>query len=301
MIAMAQAMRSRDRFGPLTPEEVAALPGTQEELFVPVAHGRNVHVFAVRPEGLSESGNPMIVNFHGGGFIKGRADRDWRYCAELARDLGCLVWDVDYCLAPEEPFPAAVLESYGIAEYVFAHADALGVDKNRIALAGHSAGGNLVAAITIKALETGAFQPVCVLAEYFPGNSSVDPMSRYTPEQLSDERSRKRGETERIYAKFYCDPESREAKSYLASPVMATRQQLTGFPDALIISAGKDSLRDETEQFAQNLRQAGVTVTERRFEEAIHGFTTNRTEGWEGALALHREFLQNHFEQEATK
>lgn len=193
MVAIAQTLRSRDRFGVMTPEEIAAIPGTQQERWVQTEGGKSVYIFEVRPDGLRAYDAPMILNFHGGGFVKGRTDRDHRYCADLAWRLGCLIWDIDYCLAPENPFPAAYEESYAVAAYAFAHAQQLGVDSEKIALAGHSAGGNLVAVTIRKALETNAFRPCCALMEYFPANHSIDPMSRYTHEQLQDERNVKRG------------------------------------------------------------------------------------------------------------
>ena len=104
-VAMANTVRSRDRFGPVSPEELAALPGTEKEMWVEVADGRKVHVFEERPEHLPAKAT-LLLNFHGGGFIKGRTDRDRRYCCTLMEQLNCLVWDVDYCLAPEQAFPA---------------------------------------------------------------------------------------------------------------------------------------------------------------------------------------------------
>ena len=148
-IAMANQVRSRDRFGSVSPEEQAALPGTETELWIKTANGCKIHVFEERPDTLPPKA-ALLLNFHGGGFIKGRTDRDRRYCCTLMERLNCLVWDVDYCLAPEKAFPAAVHESYGIAEYAFDHAAELGVDPEKIILAGHSAGGNLVAAACIQ-------------------------------------------------------------------------------------------------------------------------------------------------------
>lgn len=123
------------------PEELAALPGTETELHIPVEGGRTVHVYEERPDHLPEKA-ALVLNFHGGGFIKGRTDRDRRYCCTIMEQLNVLVWDVDYCIAPEEPFPAAVEEAYGIAAYAFDHAEELGIDPDKIILAGHSAGGN---------------------------------------------------------------------------------------------------------------------------------------------------------------
>lgn len=291
MIEIAAALRSRDRFGPMTAQELAALPGTETKRCIETDDGRKVTVYEIRPEGLPEGSCALILNFHGGGFVKGRADRDHRYCAELAQKLHCMIWDVDYCLAPEEPFPAAVEECFGVTAYAFAHSEQLGVDPRRIAVAGHSAGGNLAAAVILKGLRTKAFTPCCALMEYFPANHAIDPMSRYSAEELQDERNVRRGETERLYGRFYCDPESEQAQSIYASPLLAQPEDLALFPDSLVISAGHDSLREETEQFARKLMEAGVTVTAKRIPEAMHGFTVNRTPGWERAVALHEAFF----------
>lgn len=136
-VAMANTMRSRSRVGPVSPEELAVLPGTEKELWIEVADGRKVHLFEERPDALPENA-ALLLNFHGGGFIKGRTDRDRRYCCTLMEQLNCLVWDVDYCLAPEQAFPAAVEETYGIIAYASEHAPELGIDPQKILLAGHS-------------------------------------------------------------------------------------------------------------------------------------------------------------------
>ena len=164
---MAQTIRGRDRFGPVSPEELAALPGTETELHIPVEGGRTVHVYEERPDHLPEKA-ALVLNFHGGGFIKGRTDRDRRYCCTIMEQLNVLVWDVDYCIAPEEPFPAAVEEAYGIAAYAFDHAEELGIDPDKIILAGHSAGGNLVAAACLKKCRDPSAAPLLCADGIFP-------------------------------------------------------------------------------------------------------------------------------------
>ena len=201
MIAMAQAIRERDHFGPVSPEELAALPGTETELHIPVEGGRTVHVYEERPDHLPEK-TALILNYHGGGFLKGRTDRDRRYCCTIMEQLNALVWDVDYCIAPEEPFPAAVEECYGIAAYAFDHAEELGIDPDKIILAGHSAGGNLVAAACLKNAVTHRLHPCCVLMEYFPVDNITDPIRRLSPELQKAPFWVKRAETEKLYTDF---------------------------------------------------------------------------------------------------
>mgnify|MGYP000596436222 CR=1 FL=1 len=127
-IAIADMVRSRDRFGPVSPEELAALPGKEQELWVHTKNGKTVHVFEERPDNLPEQA-ALLLNFHGGGFLKGRTDRDRRYCCWVMEQLNCMVWDVDYSLAPEAPFPFAAEEAYEIVSYVFEHAAELVIDK----------------------------------------------------------------------------------------------------------------------------------------------------------------------------
>lgn len=206
--------------------------------------------------------------------------------------LNCLVWDVDYCLAPEKAFPAAVHESYGIAEYAFDHAAELGVDPEKIILAGHSAGGNLVAAACIQNAETHKLRPCCVLMEYFPVDNTVNPIDRLSPELKQDPFWVKRSATEKLYTDFYVG--DADPAQPLCSPIKADEAALSTFPDCLILSAGEDSLRDDTEAFALRLIKAGVCVTAQRIPEAMHGFTTNRTPGWERALDAHCKFFREH-------
>lgn len=211
-IAMANQVRSRDRFGSVSPEEQAALPGTETELWIKTANGCKIHVFEERPDTLPPKA-ALLLNFHGGGFIKGRTDRDRRYCCTLMERLNCLVWDVDYCLAPEKAFPAAVHESYGIAEYAFDHAEELGVDPEKIILAGHSAGGNLVAAACIQNAETHKLHPCCVLMEYFPVDNTVNPIDRLSPELKQDPFWVKRSATEKLYTDFMWAMQTRPSHS----------------------------------------------------------------------------------------
>lgn len=206
--------------------------------------------------------------------------------------LNCLVWDVDYCLAPEQAFPAAVEETYGIIAYAFDHAEELGIDPDKIILAGHSAGGNLVAAACLKNAETHRLHPCCVLMEYFPVDNITDPIRRLSPELQKAPFWVKRAETEKLYTDFYVG--DADPADPLCSPAKAADEALAAFPDSLILSAGEDSLREDVEAFALRLVKAGVCVTAQRIPEAMHGFTTNRTPGWERALALHCKFFRQH-------
>lgn len=290
MIAMAQTIRGRDRFGPVSPGRAGRPAGTETELHIPVEGGRTVHVYEERPDHLPEKA-ALVLNFHGGGFIKGRTDRDRRYCCTIMEQLNALVWDVDYCIAPEEPFPAAVEEAYGIAAYAFDHAEELGIDPDKIILAGHSAGGNLVAAVCLKNAETHRLHPCCVLMEYFPTDNTVNPLRRLSPELQKDPFWAKRAETEKLYTDFYvgkADPADRSAPR---QKLRMRRWPRSRTADPL---GRRGQPREDVEAFVLRLVKAGVCVTAQRIPEAMHGFTTNRTPGWERALALHCKFFRQH-------
>ena len=155
---------------------------------------------------------------------RGRTDRDRRYCCTIMERLNALVWDVDYCVAPEAPFPAAVEETYGIIAYAFDHAEKLGVDPAKVILAGHSAGGNLVAAACLKNAESHRFSPCCVLMEYFPVDNAASPVERLSPQLRADPFWVKRAETEKLYTDFYVG--DADPAQPLCSPLNAADEAL---------------------------------------------------------------------------
>ncbi len=288
-IEKAEIVRARDQFGTMTPEETAALPGTETKL--EIAHlGYTVPVYEIRPKRPIPNPAPLVINFHGGGFIKGRSDRDRRYCCFLADALNCIVWDVDYSLAPEYPFPAAVNETHAVLEYAAANASSLGIRQDKIAVSGHSAGGALVAAALIIAGRTGSFRPCCALMEYLPCDMS-DTVKKLSPKLREDPFWVKRADVENEYTAYYLEKES-DLQNPLCAPASASDAELAGFPPCLIISAEIDTRQAETEQFAARLVGLGVPVTACRVLGAMHGFSVNRTPGWEKALELHQRFFK---------
>ena len=280
----ARRMRSRETYGLVTPEELAQYPARQEEFTLPTQAGP-VHIYRLTPETLPAD-CPMIVHFHGGGFIKGRLNKDRLFCSRMAVTFQCLVWDVDYSLAPENVFPQAVQESYHVVQYVFEHAATLGVDRNRIVLVGHSAGGNLAATVCMRAGETGAFQPAALAVSFSPMDLHTDPAEK--PRIEGDMPT----EVARTYNAFYVDPET--ARDPYASPLFASTEQLAHLPETLVMTCGRDGLCFEAEEFALKLARSGVNVTLRRFVNSLHGFTLNRNGEWQEGLDLLQRFLANH-------
>lgn len=281
---MAQRMRERDSFSAVSEEERQMWPAREEKMLIPTSQGETP-AFLITPLDISNIPSPLIINFHGGGFIKGRQDRDELFCRRLACSAHVLTVDVDYRLAPEYPFPAALYESYDVIQWIFLHARELGADPGRIGILGHSAGGNLAAGSIILAGEQNAPMPKCLGIEYSPMDLNTDPDKKRRPDRdVSPERAK-------LYNSFYCKPS--QTAGYLASPIFAGEEKLRAFPPSLIITAGDDSLADEGEEFAKHLIQAGIEVTAKRFTGCVHGFTVNRMDRYEESMELITRFFKS--------
>ncbi|MCW1934916.1 alpha/beta hydrolase [Pararhodobacter zhoushanensis] len=237
---------------------------TVDERFIPTRAG-DTRLLIVTPKTPADGPRPMVLNIHGGGFVRGYQARDTVFCAHLAVQLDAVVIDLDYRLAPEFPFPTALHEGYDIAVWAVTNAAALGGDPARLAIGGHSAGGNLTAAICLMANESGAFRPVGQVMDYpfldgiTPVEDKLEPHSIFPPARL------------RAFSVCYAGVEE-NLYNPLLSPVLAQPEALTGLPPALIITAGLDPLRFEARRYAAMLIDAGIDVSLRNFADADHGF-----------------------------
>ncbi len=208
---------------------------------------------------------PLLLYFHGGGWVVGSINTHDGVCRQLALESGCLLVSVDYRLAPENKFPAALLDGYAALQWAFANARELNANPARIAIGGDSSGGNLAAAICLKARAEGGPMPVFQLLFYPVTNYSFDTASY---------RENARGymlsiEDMQWYWKQYL-PSEADGRNPLASPLQAP--DLAGLPPALVISVEYDPLRDEAEAYAAKLQSAGVPTTLVRCDGMIHGF-----------------------------
>jgi acetyl esterase len=215
------------------------------------------------PEG--EGPFPVLVYFHGGGFVLCSLDTHDGTCRSLANGAGVVVVSVDYRLAPEHPFPAAPDDCYAALQWVAANAAEIDGDGSRIALGGDSAGGNLTAATALMARDRGGpalrFQLLVypVTDHDFDTTSYRDNAEGYflTTDMMKW-----------FWRHYLADPAD-GAKPY-ASPLRA--ESLEGLPPALCITAGFDPLRDEGDAFAAALAAAGNQVAHSRYEGMFHGF-----------------------------
>ncbi|MFF7560831.1 alpha/beta hydrolase [Streptomyces pseudovenezuelae] len=241
------------------------VPARTETLRVETGAGP-VTCTVYRPPASTATPAPVYVNFHGGGFVVARPEQDDHICRCIAATAGCVVINVDYAVAPQRPYPAAVTQAYDVTAWVAANGAAGGWDGSRLAVGGHSAGANLTAAVCRLARERGTFSPRLQILDSAPLDQVADPATKrslvakplLTPQLM------------RIFTAAYV-PDPADRALPLVSPALA--DDLAGLPPALVITAENDRLRDEGDAYAKALEAAGVPVTHRVFEGVDHYFT----------------------------
>jgi acetyl esterase len=210
---------------------------------------------------------PVLVFFHGGGWVFGDLDTHDTLCRELANGSRCAVMAVDYRLAPEHRFPAAYEDCLAATYWVQANAARLGLDANRIAVGGDSAGGNLAATVSLAARDAGDLRLAFQLLIY-----PATDQHRTAPSHTSNgEGYLLTRDTIAWFHDHYIQDESSDL-DWRASPLL--HADLGALPPAFVLVAGYDPLRDEGGQYAQRLSEAGNRCTLVNFERQIHGFIT---------------------------
>ena len=211
---------------------------------------------------------PVLVYFHGGGFVICNLDTHDRTCRMLANASGCVVVSVDYRLAPENKFPAAAEDAYSATRYVAEHASEFGVDPSRIAVGGDSAGANLATVVALMARDRGGPALKFQLLIY--------PVVNFTAHETESEREYAHGYFLEIEQMDWFKEQyfATEADCHLpyASPLKAL--DVRGVPPAMVITGECDPLRDQGEAYAGKLRSAGVAVLLKRYEGMIHPFVS---------------------------
>ena len=224
-----------------------------------------VRIFAPPGEGH----HPVLIFFHGGGWVTGGIDSYDAVCGDMAALTGRVVVSVDYRLAPEHRFPAAPEDCYAVVREIFLDAGLLDTRQEEIALIGDSAGGNLAAAVSLMARDRGEFLPSRQILIYpATGNDHSDssPYPSVTENGTGYLLSSKRV---RDYMELYRSCDEDLYNPYYA-PLMA--EDFSNQPDTLIITAQYCPLRDEGEAYGEKLREAGNRVEIVRMEDALHGY-----------------------------
>jgi acetyl esterase len=209
---------------------------------------------------------PCLVFFHGGGWVIGNLDSHDVVCRKLADEGQLVVISVDYRLAPEHKFPAAVDDAVAATTWLAGHAGQLGIDASRLMVGGDSAGGNLAAVVAISARDNGPalagqvlIYPAVDFAMKHPSHSEPETSVLLTHSVI------------KWFSAHYLN-HAADGDNGRASPARVT--SLAGLPPAYVLTAGADPLRDEGVEYAEHLRQAGVAVTYRHFPGQFHGFFT---------------------------
>ena len=207
---------------------------------------------------------PVVVFFHGGGWTIGSIASHDAVAAQLAVRTGAVVVSVEYRLAPEAKFPAPLDDCHAATAWVAGHAEELGVDASRLAIAGDSAGGNLAAAVALVARDQGP--AICFQALIYP---VVDHLTDWPSYAENAEGYMLERTAVAWFTANYLASDA-DAADWRASPIRST--DLAGLPPALVITANFDPLRDEGEAYGRRLGEAGVPVVVHRYDGMIHGF-----------------------------
>ena len=239
-----------------------------EPLSIPAPHGSiPARVYTPRKLRKTDGLAPCLVFFHGGGWVIGNLETHDVVCRKLADEGELMVISVDYRLAPEHKFPAAVDDAIASTKWIAANARQLGIDASRLMIGGDSAGGNLAAVVTLAARDGNGPRIAGQVLIYPATDFSMAHPSHAEPEtSILLTHS-----VIRWFRDHYLNG-SADVHDWRASPVRA--KTLIGLPPAYVLTAGADPLRDEGDEYAKALKEAGVSVTYRHFPGQFHGFFT---------------------------
>jgi acetyl esterase len=246
--------------------EVAKPPADIQDRTVPGGPQGEVSISIVRPEGATGT-LPAVMYFHGGGWILGDRDTHDRLVREIAVGTQAAVVFVNYTPSPEAHYPIAIEQAYAATRWVAEQGAGAGLDASRLVLVGDSAGGNMVAAVTLLAKRRGTPRIALQVMAYPVTDAAFD-----TP---SYQRFAGGPWLTRAAMRWFWDayaPEASVRSAPTASPLRASLEELEGLPPALLLTDENDVLRDEGEAYAHRLMQAGVTVTAVRYLGTIHDF-----------------------------
>ena len=247
----------------VTKVERADFSGKIEDTAIP-GPGRAIPIRVYTPAG--DTPLPVLLFFHGGGWVLGNLDTEEDTCLSLAKRIPCIAVSVDYRLAPEHPYPAAPDDCYAALLWVAEHGRALAADPRRIAVSGESAGANLAAALTLMSRDRKG-PAITFQALFYPATNLGDS----TAESVRDfGEGFFLGSRDMEGAKAMYVPEKKDWSSPYVSPLLAP--DLSLLPPALVVTAGCDPLRGDGEAYASRLANAGVQAKCVCYEDMIHAF-----------------------------
>jgi len=224
------------------------------------------HIRVYRSED-AEDESPVLVYFHGAGWVLGGPISHDRLIRDLTVGTGATVVFVDYDRSPESRYPVAIEEDYAVHKYVAEHADEFNVDASRLAIAGDSVGGNMTAVVSLMAKERKG-PSISAQVLFYPVTDASMKTQSYKTFAAGPFLTKPAMEW---FWNAYL-PNVKARKDIHVSPLNASLDQLSGLPQALVITDENDVLRDEGEAYARKLMEAGVRVTSTRYNGTIHDF-----------------------------
>ena len=261
--ARAMYLAGRPVSNPEPPELESAKP-----LAIPAPHGA-IPARIYTPKMLRKNNGlaPCLVFYHGGGWVIGDIDSHDVVCRKLAHEGELIVISIDYRLAPEHKFPAAVDDAIAAVKWVASNAKDLGIDATRLMVGGDSAGGNLAAVVALAARDGDGPK--------LAGQVLIYPATDFAMKHPSHSEPETSILLTHSVIKWFCNhylSGPADIDNWKASPARATT--LAGLPPAYLLTAGADPLRDEGNEYAKRLKEAGVPVTYKHFPGQFHGFFT---------------------------
>ena len=246
--------------------EVAKPPADVEDAVLPVGPSGQVSVRIYRPHGATGR-LPVVMYFHGGGWVLGSKHTHDRLLRDLVNESGAAFVFVNYTPSPEAQFPVPLEEAYAATSYIAEHGEQFNLDGNRLAVAGDSAGGNMAAVVALLAKERRG-PTICNQTLLYPVTDASLSQPSYV--EFADGPWLTTAAMRWFWDAYAPNPADR--RKITAAPLLATLDELTGLPPALVIVAENDPLRDEGEAFARKLMQARVEVTALRVLGTMHDF-----------------------------
>ena len=255
-------MQARLVSNPEPPELKSAEP-----LSIPAPHGAiPARIYTPKTLRTKDGLAPCLVFFHGGGWVIGNLETHDVVCRKIAHEGELIVISVDYRLAPEHKFPAAVDDAVTATNWIAANASKLGIDPARLMVGGDSAGGNLAAVVSLHARDHGGAK--------IAGQVLVYPATEFARTHASHREPETSILLTHSVIGWFADHYMGDAdrSDWRASPARA--KTLAGLPPAYVLTAGADPLRDEGDEYAARLKEAGVPVAYKHFPGQFHGFFT---------------------------
>ena len=232
------------------------------------------HIYVVRQTDSPVENRPILINVHGGGWCFEHKERDIFFSRRMALRTGCLVIDVDYVLAPEYPYPAAIEQLEAFFETLPELSRSISGDKDRVLLCGQSAGANLLAAVCQRGNIKPFCRPIALLLCYMSADNYTD----YSHGAELDEQGMI---TE--YCGYFYNRKFEQRKNHDVSLVFCNIDELREMPPSDVITAGLDDLKPQSDQYFSLLRQAGVKSSYHCFEKSRHSFMINLIDEWREA------------------